>query len=184
LGALARQLLGEAIGTYPPTKFYGAPFMPRKSRALKNIPDGTSNTLLMAEIRTIKEFNNDASWGGPISETEEATGGQSFEGALPPNSVIGDNVTRVACIQNNGGCTEQTAVPLDALDGVPACTCSNGYDPEYFTARSKHIGGVNASCCDGSVHFVSDGINILVWRALCSAAGGSNAGESSASGAF
>ena len=42
----------------------------------------------------------------------------------------------------------------------------------------------NVSCCDGSVHFISDGINICVWRALCSAAGGANAGETSASGAF
>ena len=159
--------------------------MLRKSRALKNIPDGTSNTLLMGEIRTIKDFGN--SWGGPISEIEEATGGGTIEGALPPNSLIGDNAVRVACIQNNGGCSEQTAIPIEALDGVPACTCAGGSGSEgaeYFGVRSKHRGGANVSCCDGSVHFVNDGINIVVWCALCSAAGGSNPGESSASSAF
>jgi prepilin-type N-terminal cleavage/methylation domain-containing protein/prepilin-type processing-associated H-X9-DG protein len=178
------QVTLPAIGSYPPTKFFGAPFMLRKSRPLKNVRDGTSKTLLMGEIRTIKDFNNSTSWGGPISEIEEATGGQTFEGALPPNSPIGDNATRVACIQNNGGCSEQTPIPPEGMDGVPACTCASGYDPEYFTVRSKHGGGANVSCCDGSVHFVSDGVNILVWRALCSAEGGSNAGESSTSSAF
>jgi type II secretory pathway pseudopilin PulG len=35
-----------------------------------------------------------------------------------------------------------------------------------ITARSKHTGGVNASRGDGSVRFVSDGIDVLIWRAL------------------
>lgn len=35
-----------------------------------------------------------------------------------------------------------------------------------ISARSKHTGGVNASRGDGSVRFVSDGIDVLVWRAM------------------
>jgi prepilin-type N-terminal cleavage/methylation domain-containing protein len=35
-----------------------------------------------------------------------------------------------------------------------------------ISARSTHTGGVNASRGDGSVSFVSDGIDVLVWRAV------------------
>jgi prepilin-type processing-associated H-X9-DG protein len=39
-------------------------------------------------------------------------------------------------------------------------------------ARSFHPGGVNALFFDSSVHFVSESIDLLVWRALGSRAGG------------
>jgi prepilin-type processing-associated H-X9-DG protein len=42
---------------------------------------------------------------------------------------------------------------------------------QWFTARSKHPGGVNASRCDGSVDFVSSDVDRLVWNAMSSAAG-------------
>ncbi len=35
-----------------------------------------------------------------------------------------------------------------------------------MSARSRHPGGVNASMMDGSVHFISDSINLSPWRAL------------------
>jgi prepilin-type N-terminal cleavage/methylation domain-containing protein len=167
----------------PPAKFLGAPFGLRKSRPLKNIPDGTSNTLMMSECRTIKDATGH--WGGPISEIETALGGQTFEAFLEPNSTRGDFTSRIGCLTT---CTDgQTTIQLDGLDGVPPCTCLGGGDSttsDIFAARSKHQGGVNVSCCDGSVHFIQDGINILIWRALSTAAGGSNAGESSAASAF
>jgi type II secretory pathway pseudopilin PulG len=165
----------------PAARFLGAPFMMRKSRPLKNIPDGTSNTLLMAEVRTIKWPGN-SSWGGPISEIQTALGGNTFEGFIEPNSVRGDKASRIGCLTV---CTDgQTILTPDALDGVPACTCDGDVLVSFYGARSKHRGGVNVSCCDASVHFVQDGIDLTVWRALSSAAGGSNPGESSASSAF
>ncbi len=36
----------------------------------------------------------------------------------------------------------------------------------WAAARSRHPGGVNASLCDGSVHFVAEKIDLLVYRAL------------------
>ena len=46
--------------------------------------------------------------------------------------------------------------------------------PTYsaITARSYHGGGVNASLMDGSVHWYADLINIGVWQALSTRAGG------------
>jgi prepilin-type N-terminal cleavage/methylation domain-containing protein len=165
-------------------KFGGAPFMPHKSRPIKKIIDGTSHTLLMAEVRSIKDTG--AAWGGTISEIETALGGQTFEALLLPNSSKGDYAARVACIQLNGspssGCPESTPITIAAQDGVPPCQCAGtgdaGETAQYFATRSKHRGGVNASCCDGSVHWISDAVDLKTWHALSTAEGGENISSS------
>jgi prepilin-type processing-associated H-X9-DG protein len=48
---------------------------------------------------------------------------------------------------------------------APSNGCSN------FVARSAHPGGVNASTVDGSVHFLSDSIDVTVMQALGTSAG-------------
>jgi prepilin-type processing-associated H-X9-DG protein len=171
--------------------FKGAPFGPSTrpgqksqtpatklpgSRALAKISDGTSHTLLMAEIRTIKR-DTAAGWAGPISEIETALGGQTFEGTLLPNDAHGDGVCRVSCVNGTGTGAESTPITVQEMDGAPPCFCSGGtdrtsIDAQFFAARSKHRGGVNVSACDGSVHFVPDSIDLQIWRALCSAEGG------------
>ena len=45
-------------------------------------------------------------------------------------------------------------------------------DVAWVSARSRHSGGVNCVYADGSVHFISDTINVDVWRALGSTQGG------------
>lgn len=40
------------------------------------------------------------------------------------------------------------------------------------SARSRHPGGVNSLLMDGSVHFMRDGVNLAVWRALSTRANG------------
>ncbi|MCC6508624.1 MAG: DUF1559 domain-containing protein [Pirellulaceae bacterium] len=47
-------------------------------------------------------------------------------------------------------------------------TCGYG----VFGARSGHTGGVQVVRCDGSVHFVSDSIDLAVWRAFGTRQGG------------
>ncbi len=39
------------------------------------------------------------------------------------------------------------------------------------TARSRHPGGVNVLFCDGSLHFISNGITLATWQALATRAG-------------
>ena len=59
----------------------------------------------------------------------------------------------------------------DCSDSAPA-----GHDGELsggaISARGPHSGGVNALFMDGSVRFVRSTLNIAVWRALASRAGG------------
>jgi prepilin-type processing-associated H-X9-DG protein len=44
-------------------------------------------------------------------------------------------------------------------------------------ANSAHPGGVNLLLCDGSVHFVTYGINLVTWRALGTRNGGEVIGD-------
>ena len=46
------------------------------------------------------------------------------------------------------------------------------YNAAHQAARSYHPGGVNASFCDGSVHFFKNAVSFPVWRALGTRAGG------------
>lgn len=47
----------------------------------------------------------------------------------------------------------------------------------WKTARSMHVGGVHLLLCDGSGRFISDRIDVNVWRALGTRAGGEVIGE-------
>ena len=53
---------------------------------------------------------------------------------------------------------------VDENDGGPTYMALN--------ASSKHPGGVNALFADGSVHYVKNSINPVIWRGLGTIAGG------------
>jgi prepilin-type processing-associated H-X9-DG protein len=42
---------------------------------------------------------------------------------------------------------------------------------QVVTARSLPPGGVQAAFCDGSVHFVSETVNLAAWRGMASSQG-------------
>jgi prepilin-type processing-associated H-X9-DG protein len=44
-------------------------------------------------------------------------------------------------------------------------------------ARSRHSGGVMALLCDGSVRFVSENIDLAIWRSLATRMGGEVVGD-------
>ena len=143
------QSSGSGLGIVDPeqaipprfVKFLGAPFMPRKSRPIKKIIDGTSHTLMMSEVRTIKWLGS--TWGGTVSEIETALGGQTFETLLRPNSVFGDSAARIGYKMSCGD--GQTILDDAAMDGVPGLgttptnntdTCAADTPSQYFAARN------------------------------------------------
>jgi prepilin-type processing-associated H-X9-DG protein len=58
---------------------------------------------------------------------------------------------------------------------IPDCNSgplSSGGGNGAYTARSYHPGGVNSAMADGSARFVSEDVDILVWRAISTRRGG------------
>jgi prepilin-type processing-associated H-X9-DG protein len=55
------------------------------------------------------------------------------------------------------------------FNGMPDWNMDNGF---VFGASSYHPGGVNVLLADGSVRFVKDGIDRMVWWSLGTKAGG------------
>jgi prepilin-type N-terminal cleavage/methylation domain-containing protein/prepilin-type processing-associated H-X9-DG protein len=136
-------------------RFAGAPFgngdAVVKRVELQQIADGSSNTLLAAELimGQYTDLRGFTWWG-------DAAG---FTTYLAPNSPLPD------VLNDASYCVNQP--PNPPCTGVP--TASN---PPMLAARSRHTGIVNVAMCDGSVRGVSDSININTWRALSTTKGG------------
>ena len=51
------------------------------------------------------------------------------------------------------------------------------YNGDILSARSMHVGGVQATMADGSVRFITDNINTETFQSLGTISGGEVAGE-------
>jgi prepilin-type N-terminal cleavage/methylation domain-containing protein/prepilin-type processing-associated H-X9-DG protein len=120
--------------------------------SLPQITDGTSNTLMMAEV--IQGQGGDARgfiWWGSAS---------GFTTLNLPNSNAPDVMT-------GGSCN------VAATWNIPCTTLNSQQYPKTSSARSRHTGGgVNVVFCDGHVTFVPNSISYPVWQALGSSQGG------------
>ncbi len=157
------------------TAFEGAPFTYLTMTPSNKIGDGLSHTLLMSEILVLPELSAQAGgdWGGPPSDFETSLGGQTFNGWMPPNSTVGDEVAREI---QPAGYYEAAGIPVP----IPV-SGSSSLDPtltvlQTFAARSRHPSCVVASCCDASVHTVNENISPVVWQYLSTANGSELAG--------
>ncbi len=121
----------------------------------KQIPDGLSNTLLVSEL--VQGQGNDVR--GRILGFSD---GGAFTAWNTPNAALPD-------VMPGGLCN-----PLPGSELNPPCVVQNAtttLNPRYLTSRSRHSGGVNSLLADGSCRFVSDDIELQVWRALSTTAG-------------
>jgi prepilin-type N-terminal cleavage/methylation domain-containing protein/prepilin-type processing-associated H-X9-DG protein len=130
-----------------------------KPNQLREITDGTSNTILMSEgIAATVEH-----WGGPIGGIIYGNmGGSLFSAAYPPNTGEPDRPIG-PCPQDQQD--RQYTAPCLLLGGHPGPANPGGAQAQV-AARSRHTGGVNAAMADGSVRFVTDGVELLVWRRM------------------
>jgi prepilin-type N-terminal cleavage/methylation domain-containing protein/prepilin-type processing-associated H-X9-DG protein len=142
-----------ALGTVVPTR---GPFRVNNTTTaitpfgMRDITDGTSNTMLMSEIIVGLNKGTASDIRGDIWSTSRC--GFFFTAYLPPNSKLPDDLDGTSDCQT--------------LSGNPPCVGGNGSSPDYNAARSWHGGGVNVAFGDGSVKFVKDSVNIYTWRSL------------------
>jgi prepilin-type N-terminal cleavage/methylation domain-containing protein/prepilin-type processing-associated H-X9-DG protein len=132
--------------------FLGAPFGIDKSYGVQTITDGTSNTLLMSEVKVGLPDGTKQDHRGDVFNDD--FNGCMFNGYTPPNTTFTDYAS--------GGCQYPYSTN-------PPCVSKT---PTFNAARSYHAGGVNALMADGSVKFFKDSISVLVWRGLSTTRGG------------
>jgi prepilin-type processing-associated H-X9-DG protein len=143
--------------TYNGYAYGGSPFRFNQPQKITAISDGTSNTLMMAEViqgqgMDVRGFT----WWGDAGV---------FVTSLRPNDPVGDYV-------NHAWCNPNPPNPPAQAVSCGSYTTTNGVQIRAFAARSRHTGGVNASLCDGSVRFVSNTISALTWQYLGTSQGG------------
>ena len=135
----------DGRGSY---KAYNGPFTYNKCHKMASVVDGTSNTMAFSEIQINKDESNYKGNYGTVMYSN----GAGFTTFLGPNSTYEVDYGRAA---------------WDPNDFNPPMYC-HGYGTwrsATFPARSHHSGGVNTALCDGSVRFVSDTVDLEVWRA-------------------
>jgi prepilin-type N-terminal cleavage/methylation domain-containing protein len=126
-----------------------------KGVAISACTDGTSKTVLLAELVAMKSEKDGRGawfWSG--------MGGSSFTGMKAPNPLENEPDVIAICDSN-----------LQGAERRFTCTESRDNGQVYASARSKHAGGVAVVMTDSSTHFVNDKVDPAVWQALCTRAG-------------
>ena len=144
--------------------FTGAPFVynasstTASSKKFRDVSDGLSNTLVIAEGL---QGQPDAGLADLRGLTWYSTA-SAFTAHRTPNSTLPDGMS-------------------EACRNLPArnqpCIAPTTANPAMLASRSRHTGGVQVTLADGSCRFVSDNIDLGIWRNLSTTRGSEVVGE-------
>ena len=132
----------------------------------KDVTDGLSNTIAFSELK----YKTAALSGDDARVTQDTRGtwaygimgGNIFSTQIGPNSIAPDGVW---------GCRNSPA------EKMPCTQIGSPYTEMFAGARSDHAGGVQICLGDGSVRFISENIDLAVWRALGTRGGNETVGN-------
>ena len=163
------------------------PFYVNSETKMGHIRDGTSNTLCLAEVKTFTPYIRNTIDPGAIPPTDP-TAFTSFSGQVKLGPDLQRNTGHTEWCDGRVHHSGMTTV-FTPNTVVPFVHNGRTYDIDFnsvqegkrndqstyaaVTARSYHAGGVvNAGMLDGSNRTVSDKIDLHVWRAMGTVAGG------------
>ncbi len=158
-------------------------FMPNDVTTIARMTDGTSNTMVMTDVKVYNPLC------GPKATVPSFT---TTSAPLPTDNPVAVVPAYGTCTPGQGhtfwadGNVHETAVTtawppnkiiqnsagVGDLDIETSLVSSGGPTIAAIVARSYHSGGVNSLMGDGSVRFVKSSINGLTWRALGTPSGG------------
>lgn len=159
-------------------------FGPNSRSGMRDFTDGASNSLAFAEVKAYTYYLRDV--GALSNPPLPAPSGLSGLGGSSKNS--GHTEWVDARVHQSGFtttfvpnmlCPYNDAGTIRDIDFINVREGNSAADPTYaaVTSRSYHTGIVNTMLMDGSVRSVSENIDINVWRALGTRAGGEVIGE-------
>jgi prepilin-type N-terminal cleavage/methylation domain-containing protein/prepilin-type processing-associated H-X9-DG protein len=163
-------------------------FGPNRSRAIDQVTDGTSNTILAAEVRTY--FATYVCEKGLLRITDPK--------AMPDSNaepyVVAPEYVSGKCRLDRLGHTDWSSgavvasgmttawLPNKSIVGTPSRKeevdlmgipeSAGGPTFAAITARSYHPGGVNVLLADGAVRFIKNSIDGMLWRSIGTVNGG------------
>lgn len=138
-------------------------FYTNSSVAIRDVTDGTSNTIMSSEINLVPDGGATLAGCADGNDPRGLMWNHVHMGSLittlrPPNSPVADVVGYSCQNTANTPCT---------------CGLSNG----VTTPRSRHVGGVHVGLADGSARFVSSNVDTALFQALGTKAGGEVVGD-------
>ena len=159
-------------------------FGPNARTGIRDIADGTSNTLGFAEVKAYTYYLRDVGvlsnppipaptgltgLGGTIKNSGHT---EWVDGRVHQSGFTTTFVPNTRCPHNDAGTVRD-------IDFINVREGNSATDPTYaaVTARSHHVGIVNSLLLDGAVRSMSENIDINLWRALGTRIGGEVVGE-------
>jgi type II secretory pathway pseudopilin PulG len=148
-----------------------------KAIKLKQVADGTSKTLLFMEMIQAPTGTEAEGTNGidrrarlwiPASSTFQIS-----TLLLPNAGACGSGVS----VDDKIGCGRDRSFCRPDLPESPPCLRSTTASDYTLASRSRHPSGVSVAACDASVHFVSNDIDIQIWRSYGSRAGEETGGQ-------
>jgi len=164
-------------------------FAPNARHTLAAFVDGTSNTVMAAEVKAWTPYRRNggpspttvptlATWPGIVASATEFKDTGHTE--WPDGRVHHEGVTMVFGPNTASPC-------LNGATAFPECDYNSWQEgrngttgsPSYaaITSRSFHEGIVQAVLMDGTVRTISENIDLTIWRALGTRAGGEVVGD-------
>ena len=140
----------------------GGPFRMEVGRTMQQFMDGTSQTIVISEVRA----GRDDEWGPTVDCRGSWSWpffGSPYDHVNTPNSSAPDRLRGYAC-------GDPALLPAPCDNSAAECETQ-------VAARSYHPGGVSVLFCDGHVEFYIDSVDLLVWHALATIAGGEVVGQ-------
>lgn len=165
----------KAPSTLDPTAQADGIFYYLSSVRLTDVTDGTSNTALFSEkLRGQGNPNPRTDMFVMPAASSMAQAYSQCEGINPTTATPLTSKQGYSWVMGEMCCTTYNHVALPNTNTCASTGFPGGMQNMAMVVppSSWHTNGINLLLCDGSVHFVSNGISLPTWRALGSRNGG------------